>query len=462
MHKPLRGLNFWSENGRGKCTKLDTNSDITGGCMVNYKKSLTVILIFVFHFSCFHSAFASTANLGGWTINSKVAQGASTLINASKTVVINGANIAKTSTAIIKPAVPQVTKLLLRGAGGYALSIAVEQLIGAVDWILDPANSRIVYHETNDPQKPDPTSPVIFARLGGYATLCNRNYNVQNFASLKTDASSCFSTTGKKGDVTSVETSGQTVFVYISSENGLDVAIYNTLPNPIYDPNAHPEKEEKSIPLDTVAQKIIDNAESGDADSKVPSQTVTVGAVEDALSNDSATQSNVRNQLETNSKTQTNEDAKGDTKPKDPTAPELGDELSLKFPVFCSWAPMVCEAAQVAISFPQTLTSWWDFAKEHYQAALTSISDFFKDESNTDTELEFKDPTQITDTSISFSNQCPAPIVLADFSYHGISQHWKMDFSQWCDVLSTIIKPIVIAMASLSAVLIVSGVRENG
>jgi hypothetical protein len=32
-----------------------------------------------------------------------------------------------------------------------------------------------------------------------------------------------------------------------------------------------------------------------------------------------------------------------------------------------------------------------------------------------------------------------------------------MDFSQWCDVLSTIIKPIVIAMASLSAVLIVSG-----
>ena len=53
-------------------------------------------------------------------------------------------------------------------------------------------------------------------------------------------------------------------------------------------------------------------------------------------------------------------------------------------------------------------------------------------------------------------------IVLADFNFHGIPIHWELDFTAWCDSLSTYLKPIVIAMASFSAVLILAGVRENG
>ena len=439
--------------------------------MVNYKKSLTVILIFVFHFSCFHSAYASTNALGGWSITSKVAQGASTLINASKSVVINGSNVAKTSTALLRPTAGQVAKILARGSGAYALSVAVQMILGSVDWVLDPANSMIRYKKSAqcvELKDCSPTAQYLFRRTPNV---------MEYYSNVDAACEAVASSLNQKLDKTQTYTDENGVLNggkchTIDSSGNPDQWALDTVINPNYKPDA--KDEEKTLGLDVVAQKVIDNAESAsDQEVKAGSQTVTVGAVDDALQNDSATQANAKNQLDSNAKTQTKEDAEGDTKPKDPAKPELGDELSLKFPVFCSWAPVVCEAAQIAISFPQTVTNWWDtstksitdswaWTKQRYEVAVTSISDFFKDESNTNTELEFSDPTQITDTSISFSNQCPAPIVLADFSYHGISQNWKMDFSQWCDVLSTIIKPIVITMASLSAVLIVSGVRENG
>lgn len=445
--------------------------------MVNYKKSLTVILIFIFHFSCFHSAFASASDLGGWTITNKIAQGSSMLINASKNVVINGANIAKTSTALIKPTVGQVSKILLRGGAGYVLSVAVEQLLGAVDWVLDPANSRISYKTaansgcTINPNfckyTYDPGYSLPIAQTAYDA--CNAVVNFHNTRTSTTNYKYDSLKVGGSINVGGVQV--PTAMCVVKDQKGNRTFEETMYPRSLV---ADDRPRDKHISIDTVAQKVIDNAETSTDDKiKTGAQTVTIGAADEALATDSATKTNVIQQLETNSKTQTNEEVKGETKPVDAAKPELGDALSLKFPVFCSWAPVVCEAAQIAISFPQTLTNWWDtstksiseswiWTKERYQAAVTSISDFFKDESNTDTEFEFNDPTQITDTSISFSNQCPAPIVLADFSYHGISQNWKMDFSQWCDVLSTIIKPIVIAMASLSAVLIVSGVRENG
>ncbi len=99
-------------------------------------------------------AFANTS-LGGWTITQQIAQGASSALTATKTTIINGSNVLKTSTAKITPNATQVAKVLRGGAAGYALSVAVEQLIGAVDWVLDPANNQIVYHlepDTTDPQ----------------------------------------------------------------------------------------------------------------------------------------------------------------------------------------------------------------------------------------------------------------------------------------------------------------------
>jgi hypothetical protein len=435
------------------------------------KQSLSVFLIFTLYFNFFSTAYAST--VGGWTIGGLVADGASSVVNASKTIVVNGANVVKTSTARITPSVVSVAKVLRGGAAGYALSIAVEQILGSVDWLLDPANNRIVYTSKPDPSSV-PNLPFYYQisvsttviRAATISSVCSsaiaQANNLNN--GYKYVARSSDNTTTDDGYC------GVNVFTIdgtlIANSGGFP---YSKVINHSYN---EAEEEEKSISLDTVAAQVITNADTNpDSDKKAGSQVATTTAAQDLLNNDSATQSDVENQLNTNARTNTAEganEATGETKPNvaDPTK----TDLSLSFPAFCGWAPTICEAAQAAINFPQTVSNWWSKAvlsfTEAYAFAQTKVSELeniFKNEPEQNTELEFNDPTNdVTDTNITFSRQCPAPIVLADFSYHGISQNWQVDFTGWCNVFSSIFKPIVIAMASFSAVLIVSGVRENG
>ncbi|WP_277560377.1 virulence factor TspB C-terminal domain-related protein [Acinetobacter beijerinckii] len=436
--------------------------------MANHKKFIAFLMIFSIFMMPFN---ANASGLGGWTITNSIIQGASTLINATKNVLINGSNVVKTSTAIIKPNAVQVAKVLRGGAAGYALSIAVEQLLGAVDWVLDAENNQIVYYEQNleEPEyvfivdsRDNPKNGFATAQQACNAAALSKSKAIQ-YASYMYYPNLTYS--GERDGIHYCKGIAYNVNTDEPYPGTYEVTITRVL-NPDYEQD---DREKKTLPLETVGQQVIDNADSGQSSA----QEATSAATADALANDSATQSNARSQLETNARTQTSEEAQAETKPKDPTAPEAGSDIAIKFPVFCGWAPTICEAAQKVITFPNTLVNWWDtstksiteswvWVKEQYESITESTTDFFKEEPTTNTELEFSDPTNITDTSISFSNQCPAPITLADFNYHGTQQKWQMDFLPWCDVLSTFLKPIVIAMASLTAVLIVSGVRENG
>lgn len=398
----------------------------------------------------FNSAWA-LITVRDWSITNVTRQGATTNLSASKSVIVDGNVINKTSTATIKPTAKQVANILKGGLAGAALSAAVTALLGAVDWALDPANNQIKY---NIPKEATCT-----------ASACN--YQIDGIGTFATPSAAC------SAFLTKINATGSYVIDYamsnspgycigkLNSDGFTDVAIR------VYQNVAtQQEQEQKTLPLETVAEKVISNADAGDADAQV----ATNAAADEALSNDPQTQTDVENQLNNNSKTQTNEQASGDTTPKDPAQPQNGTDINLKFPVFCTWAPLVCEAAQTAINFPKTITEWYTSTKtaftEAYDFAKTKVqefSDIFKDEPQTDTELEFNDPTDdITDTSVSFASSCPPPIVLADFNFHGIPILWELDFTAWCDSLSTYLKPIVISMASFSAVLILGGVRENG
>ena len=97
---------------------------------------------------------ASATSFGGWNPLGLKPVGASSLLNASKTL----GGIATDSHALITPAVKDVTKVLVRGAGGLALSVAVEELLGAVDWVMDPANNQIVYKVPSTEPNAIPTS----------------------------------------------------------------------------------------------------------------------------------------------------------------------------------------------------------------------------------------------------------------------------------------------------------------
>lgn len=416
--------------------------------MGRYKKYIAILLMFSVYMMPFN---ARAAGMNGWTLQNPIAKGASVAYDGLKNVIINGKNVAKTSTALITPTASQVAKLLGKGVAGVALSFAVEQLLGKVDWVLDPANNTIRYKV--NPDSVDPNYVYISSKTGAiYQTindLCKADYKIY-FPDL--DLTGCRVHPNNPGLVQVLVGKGETTY------NDYVVGFTSPRSEPV-------EQEEKSIPLDTVAAKVISNAEAGNSDAKVATTAAAADIVAEAEKDDAKARPIV-NQLEANAQTKTEEQATGETKPNTNTG---GTDLSLTFPVFCGWAPVVCEAAQTVISFPQTLTNWWDTAnsKAHswvksVSEAWTAVKDWVKEPEKENNELDIESPIQPEPaTTINFSTACPAKIPLT-FNWNGQTLDFSFDFTIWCESISTFVYPIVVALGSLHALYIVAGVRQDG
>ena len=466
------------------------------------KQIFSVFLIFTLYFNSFSVAHAST--FGGWSIGGLVANGASSIVNGTKQVIIDGKNYIKKGTATITPTASQVSKVLARGAAGYALSVAVEQLLGSVDWVLDPANNRVVYYESNKPDIAQPYDEYFYHN--GWDGVRYSSPNPACQALLKNPNYKSYTASLVSNTRCNLYYSDGSLFTYFS--------IYK-VQNPAYDPAAEEEREEKSIPLDTVAQQVISNAESGDTNA----QAATTAAAQDIINEAEQDEVKARpivQQLEASASTENADsaaqeaanDATG-TQTKNPTNPDVTD-LSLEFPVFCGWAPIVCEAAQTVISFPQTLTNWWDTAttsiseawtwtkaryetatnsiseawtwtkaryeaavtsiseawtwtKARYEAAVTSISDFFKNEPipDSDNSLPVQEipMPQLNTGTFQATAGCPEPIPInitigiqgtSSISYEPICQF----ASKW-----SFVAPLI---GFLSGAMILVGVGRKG
>lgn len=412
--------------------------------------SKQVIVFFLITALIIRPSFA--ANIGGWTLGNPIAQGASAIVNGTKTAVINGANVIKNSTAKITPPASGVAKVLARGAAGYALSVAVEQLLGSVDWVLDPANNRIKYYEDGVPDSTTGQAYYLENDKKIYIGSPNSSFCNQYF---KSDAINFYSSVSSSTvGFCRGPTGGPLLWFYV---------------NPTYDPNA---RDEKYLPLPTVAQKVISNAENGDTQAQV----ATVAAAQDIINEAETDNTKARpivNQLEANAETATQEEAQGQAKPQaDPVTGEQAPplDLSLEFPKFCGWAPVVCEAAQVVLTFPNTLTEWWETAKSKAEEWALSISEawakvkeeyYDQPEENTDTELEIPDLEQDieVDTDISFGGSCPAPLS-SDINFMGLNKTIEFSFDPVCQI-AEFIKPVVISISAFSAALIVAGIRTE-
>ncbi len=414
-------------------------------------------------------AFAS-ANVGGWSLGNPIAQGASAVVNGTKTAIINGASVIKNSTAKITPPASSVAKVLAKGAAGYALSVAVEQLLGSVDWVLDPANNQIKY---TDPNTSNPNAfpkvwvvNTIMATAGSTPqAACNNAYKYYSkptssmtYQSVNTDGTNWFCPSPQFG----------------SSNRG---AVIKQAANPNYDPEAA-EQEQKTLPLDVVAQKVISNAAGGDAHA----QQAIVAAAQDIINEAETDNTKARpivNQLEANAETATDETATGEATPKaDPVTGEQAPplDLSLEFPVFCGWAPIVCEAAQTVITFPNTLTDWWETANSKADQWALSISQAWTEakewitgdpdiqQDQTDLPIEEqtldRDPSSFDTDYIVLGSQCPSfePYTV---EVGPISKTLSMDLSPLCDFAAQV-RPAILGMSYLTAAgIVVAAIRET-
>lgn len=387
---------------------------------------------------------ALAAGLGGWTMSNPVAQGASVLYNGAKNVLINGKNVAKTSTALIRPTATQVAKVLARGAAGYALSVAVEQLLGSVDWVLDPENNRIKYNVPVDGQLDKyylvNGSSVKYTSLNDACTAIAKTMNHLDF------------------DYRCEETNGFINYFVASAFYGAQGSVVV---------NTEVETEEKYLPLPVVAEKVISNAEGGD----VNAQAATTAAAADIVAEAEKDEVKARpivNQLEANAKTETDADANTATGESKPNTETGGTDLALEFPTFCGWAPQVCEAAQVVISFPQTLTNWWETGKSKAESWAQSISEAWTStkewmnkeetpEKETVVDIDQTIPVVPNTSYFNWGAYCPFSPGSQTISLENTSAGIDYDLTSWCEFASDI-RPFVLAAGALMSFLIAAGV----
>jgi hypothetical protein len=418
---------------------------------------------------------ANAASLGGWSMGNPVSQGASTVYNGTKQVIIDGTDYIKKGTAKITPTVSGVAKVLSRGAAAYALSIAVEQLLGAVDWVLDPANNRIVYHE-----KPQTTSKYRYENLEIYNSIGVRY--VYTAAQAESAVRQFFSHINRTnytwGGCSRIDNNFQCKWGFEGEQPTRVINFY-----PVANPNYTQEVEEKSIPLETVAQKVITNAESGDTNAQVATTTAAADIVAEAES-DNVKARPIVQQLEASASTENADsaaqeaanEATGTSQPN--TANPDSTDLKLSFPVFCGWAPVVCEAAQVAIQFPSRVQTWVNQGLvvgekiETEQKATTAeaaktatATQAINQELTNSNDLPQKDTSTVVlpdvpivpqTVNVNWGNACPPPTT-ATLSIFGQSTEITLinydPICQW----AWVVEYSVIALASISSVFIVAG-----
>ena len=400
---------------------------------------------------------ALAAGLGGWTMSNPVPQGASVLYNGAKNVLINGKNVAKTSTALITPTATQVAKVLARGAAGYALSVAVEQLLGAVDWVLDPANNQIVYTKPIDPLN----IPKVWIHTSDY-----KKYYASASDACKFQISNVTDKT-KWRYASTVLTGADSADCMAYPPNSTiqtKATGVSRIVNPAYKPE---EVETKTLPLDVVAQKVISNAESGDTEAQVATTAAAADIVAEA-EKDEVKARPIVNQLEANAKTETDADANTATGESKPNTETGGTDLALEFPTFCGWAPQVCEAAKVVISFPQTLTNWWETGKSKAESWAQSISEAWTStkewmnkeetpEKETVVDIDQTIPVVPNTSYFNWGAYCPFSPGSQTISLENTSAGIDYDLTSWCEFASDI-RPFVLAAGALMSFLIAAGV----
>ena len=185
------------------------------------------------------STLSLPATVGQWNIFSgATAIRASMLYEAMKGTV--------QASVLITPSSADVSKILKGGLGGVALGIAVEELLGAVDWVMDPENNQIKYK----PKPPHIAVPILYANA--------QFYYFENFIS----ACKYYQNFLPKEYNYRVEVHGNYQCFNFYYKNGSEQYYFMVLGLGV------PPLEEKTLPLETIAQKIIENAENDDVDAQ--------------------------------------------------------------------------------------------------------------------------------------------------------------------------------------------------
>ncbi|MCH2013742.1 hypothetical protein MKX19_16830 [Acinetobacter pittii] len=433
---------------------------------------LSILLVFS-QIIVINQAIASTVASEGWSVTKRIVNGATTFYDGTKNVVLNGKNYAAKGTAAITPAANQVSKMIVRTGAVLAVDLAIKTLIGAVDYVMDPANNRVKYFVVGDPSDPKDPSVQYYYQTGAFGVTkyfssnsaaatdqCTRN--AQGYGWTLVSATPYNWTTSEVG-------MRDAKCVIKRSPTDADETFnwgYQRVLNPAYNPSAQPNKEEKYLPYDAVASQVISDAVAEKSDAKAYVSSVADTALDNDESRQIVGADVVNQQLNNSQSIATNGTATGTSTPTtgtgDPSAPTAPpSDITLNFPVFCDWAPTVCSAAQTVISFPQTLTSWWTDGKKAVSDAWTYAKEWMskEDKPSEPTEVQIDQTApQVPNTSyFNWGAYCPFTAGAQTISLGDTSASIDYDLSSWCELASDL-RPFVLAAGALMSFLIAAGI----
>ena len=220
-----------------------------------------IIICFLALQLAFFTPFANAnTSPSGWTFSA---------FDAVAGVVSAVKNGAKATTTVAKsPVVSKIGKGILGGViAGAAIPLAISQISGialeSVDWILDSANNAIKYR----PKDGSPGAPTGIV----YTT----NFSSTQFTSFAEACNEILRSIGRNdGTYSCIATKKDAYYKEITVYDGTELHAHDGFYAPSLGtygrftvPTVPPDNPYKSIPIDTVADKIYDNAKTGDADS---------------------------------------------------------------------------------------------------------------------------------------------------------------------------------------------------
>lgn len=413
------------------------------------------------------------------TTTATTAAGATTSNTATLTAQRVGSKIFTPTTA-------RIAKSVGTGVVTSLIAIAIYDALGkAVDYVMDPANNRVTWKDGDGYEFDGYTSAT---KLGACAAFAQAH----GFTSYKVvDDRYCWyfdGTSTSMSEIKSAAVTGSMTYEQIATRSQ-DVAA-RTPDNPKYDAGQTSAAQSgmQTVVNDMITNNEIDNSYFNDADISndtyndvtnnyvtnnitnqypsvsVPSQSEMAQAAANGQSSVTKTTQNANgtttttttNFSTTNNSTTNNNTynitnitvnnpvSKDDTTASAPAStpspastpastPKPTDSKPFELPAFCDWAKPVCD-----------------------------FIDWVKKDDTSDTDVDVDVPqTPSIDTDINFGGSCPANVT-GSFVIGGRTTTFNiMDWSQFCIIMSTYLKPLVIALASYQAVKILAGRNES-
>jgi hypothetical protein len=424
--------------------------------------------------------------------------------------------LIKRSIAVDKPTPSKVGGSMLKriySPQAIVGTAAVTGLLTAIGWVME--DGIYVKKIPQDPKLPDPSKQFCYS-VGGSCSVDSFKQNLSWNSATEACQGRMKTYYNSYGDLATYVSctpkfdSAELVWKYGVNENS--IVVIPKVPNPAYDPLTQPQ--DRVVPLTAaLLGAAMLGSQYTDPDPKFDNDIVNtdvytgvkdtyehdpsgVGneladAMDDKLKNakptddgkssyigdpkyDDVSLSDDRDDSSDRGWDEKGDEATGGTEPtKDPETGEAtgGQSISLQFPLFCSWASKMClwyddwkssdkvhqkfeedvkNHQKDEKSFWQTVKDWFDWSKKDDDLPE-------RDETDLITELPIEQKTK----NINWSAQCPTAQSVP-INFHGVTAEITVaDFSYLCS-LDWLIKPFVLAFASISAAFIVFGFNRGG